>query len=309
MMRVCHLDTCPVGIATQNPELRERFTRQARVRRELLRVHRRGGARAPGRARVPHARRGHRPRRGARHPPRPIDHWKASGLDLSPILHVPERPFGDDLHCTSTQDHGLERALDQQLISAARDGASTRATPVKLEFPIRNVNRTVGTMLGHEVTKRHGGAGPARRHDRHHLHRFGRPELRRVRAEGHHAAAARRRQRLRRARACPAAGSSCARRRRSMPTSCAEDNIIAGNVAALRRHRRRGVLPRPGRRAVLRPQLRRHRGGRGRRRPRLRVHDRRPGRRARPDRPELRRRHVGRHRLRLRPRADASPPV
>ena len=75
----------------------------------------------------------------------------------------------------------------------------------------------------------------------------------------------------------------------------------------LRRHRRRGVPPRRGRRAVLRAQLGRHRGRRGRRRPRLRVHDRRPGGRARPDRPQLRRRHVRRHRLRLRPRRHASP--
>ena len=89
---------------------------------------------------------------------RAVDHWKASGLDLSPILHVPEHPFGDDLYCTTTQDHGLERALDQQLISAARTAIDT-GTPIKLDFPIRNVNRTVGTMLGHELTKKHGGLG------------------------------------------------------------------------------------------------------------------------------------------------------
>ena len=71
MMRVCHLDTCPVGVATQNPELREPLQRQARVRRHLLRVHRRGGARAAGRAGLPHAGRGHRPGRRARREPRP----------------------------------------------------------------------------------------------------------------------------------------------------------------------------------------------------------------------------------------------
>jgi glutamate synthase (NADPH) large chain len=96
MMRVCHLDTCPVGVATQNPELRKRFTGKpefvehffefiAEEVREYLA------------ARVPQPRRGHRPRRAARHPPA-VDHWKAAGLDLTPILHVPERPFGDDLH-------------------------------------------------------------------------------------------------------------------------------------------------------------------------------------------------------------------
>ena len=87
-----------------------------------------------------------------------VDHWKASGLDLTPILHVPERPYGDALYNTRGQDHGLDRALDVQLISAARSAIDT-GSPVKLDFPVRNVNRTVGTMLGHEVTKRHGGAG------------------------------------------------------------------------------------------------------------------------------------------------------
>ncbi|MEZ5178377.1 MAG: hypothetical protein R2746_08850 [Acidimicrobiales bacterium] len=89
---------------------------------------------------------------------RAIDHWKAAGLDLTPILHVPERPFGDALHNTTGQDHGLDKALDQQLILAAGQAIET-ATPISLEFPIRNVNRTVGTMLGHHVTKRHGGLG------------------------------------------------------------------------------------------------------------------------------------------------------
>jgi glutamate synthase (NADPH/NADH) large chain len=88
-----------------------------------------------------------------------IEHWKASGLDLSPILHVPESPFtGQDRYCTKQQDHGLDRALDNELIAAARDAIDT-GTPVTLNFPIRNVNRTVGTMLGHELTKVHGGLG------------------------------------------------------------------------------------------------------------------------------------------------------
>ena len=90
---------------------------------------------------------------------RAIDHWKAAGLDLTPILHVPETAFENQArHCTTTQDHGLAKALDQQLITQAQD-AINFGNPVKLEFPIRNVNRTVGTMLGHEVTKKYGGLG------------------------------------------------------------------------------------------------------------------------------------------------------
>jgi glutamate synthase (NADPH/NADH) large chain len=157
MMRVCHLDTCPVGIATQNPELRSRFTGQPEfvetffefvaeeVRELLAELGFRTLLEAVGHAEVIDTRQA-------------VDHWKASGLDLTPILHVPERPFGDELHNTKGQEHGLERALDQQLISAARSAIDT-STPIKLEFPVRNVNRTVGTMLGHEVTKRHGGLG------------------------------------------------------------------------------------------------------------------------------------------------------
>jgi glutamate synthase (NADPH/NADH) large chain len=157
MMRVCHLDTCPVGIATQNPELRARFAGKPEfvehffefiaeeVREHLAALGFRTLEEAVGHAELIDT-------SGA------VDHWKAAGLDLTPILHVPERPFGDELHCVGEQDHGLDRALDQQLILAARTAIDT-ATPVKLEFPIRNVNRTVGTMLGHELTKRHGGLG------------------------------------------------------------------------------------------------------------------------------------------------------
>jgi glutamate synthase (NADPH/NADH) large chain len=87
-----------------------------------------------------------------------IDHWKAQGLDLTPLLHVPERPFGGELRRTRGQDHGLDRALDNTLIQLC-EGALEDGRPVSLELPIRNVNRTVGTMLGHELTKRYGGKG------------------------------------------------------------------------------------------------------------------------------------------------------
>src|SRR5207248_11704852 len=75
-----------------------------------------------------------------------------------PLLHVPERPFGGALHRTTTQDHGLDRALDQTLLQLC-EGALQDGRPVWLEMPVRNVNRTVGTMLGSEVTRRFGGGG------------------------------------------------------------------------------------------------------------------------------------------------------
>ncbi len=157
MMRVCHLDTCPVGIATQNPELRKRFSGKPEfvqhffefvaeeVRELLAELGFRSLPEAIGHAEVLDTRAA-------------VDHWKASGLDLAPILHVPEAPFEQDRHCTGSQDHGLEKAFDNQLITQCEDAIGF-GTPVRLEFPIRNVNRTVGTMLGHEVTKRYGGLG------------------------------------------------------------------------------------------------------------------------------------------------------
>jgi glutamate synthase (NADPH/NADH) large chain len=157
MMRVCHLDTCPVGVATQNPELRKRFNGSpdfvvtffeyiAEETRELLaQLGFRSIEEAVGHAELLDTRAA-------------IDHWKAAGLDLEPVLHIPERPFGGSLHRIRGQEHGLEKALDNTLISLC-DGALSDGRPVWLEMPIRNVNRTVGTMLGHEVTKRFGGEG------------------------------------------------------------------------------------------------------------------------------------------------------
>jgi len=87
-----------------------------------------------------------------------VEHWKASGLDLAPVLHVPELSDGAALSCQQSQDHGLDQALDHTLIQLA-EGALAEGRPVRLELPIRNVNRTVGTMLGYEVTRRWGGEG------------------------------------------------------------------------------------------------------------------------------------------------------
>ncbi len=159
MMRVCHLDTCPVGVATQNKTLRERYSGKAEfvvnffeyiaqeVREYLAEMGFRSLEEAIGRV----------DRLDVKDA---IDHWKADGLDLSPILHVPASPWEQDNFCSQEQDHGLERALDQELIRQAAP-ALDRAEPVVIDTPITNVNRTVGTLLGHEVTKAHGGDGLA----------------------------------------------------------------------------------------------------------------------------------------------------
>ncbi|MFI7388793.1 glutamate synthase large subunit [Streptomyces sp. NPDC049813] len=162
MMRVCHLDTCPVGIATQNPTLRERFSGKAEyivnffefiaeeVRELLAEMGFRTLEEAVGHAELLDTERA-------------VDHWKAQGLDLAPLFHVPDLPEGAVRHQLTTQDHGLEKALDNELIKLAADALAandqTEAQPVRAQVAIRNINRTVGTMLGHEVTKKFGGAG------------------------------------------------------------------------------------------------------------------------------------------------------
>ena len=158
LMRVCHLDTCPVGIATQNPELRARFTGKPEfvetffeyiaeeVREHLAALGFRSIAEAVGEI-------------SSLDVSRAISHWKASGLDLSPILARVESPDGSGKRAAIAQDHGLEKALDHQLIAIARDAISD-GTAVTGEISIRNVNRTVGTMLGHEVTRAHPSGLP-----------------------------------------------------------------------------------------------------------------------------------------------------
>ena len=157
MMRVCHLDTCPVGIATQNPVLRERFAGSAdfvvnffefiaqEVREYLAQLGFRSMDEAIGHAELLDMRRA-------------IDHWKADGLDLAPILYVPEVAQTQPRRRVVAQDHGLEGALDNQLIEICAP-AIERKEPVRAHVAIRNVNRTVGTMLGSHVTRTHGGDG------------------------------------------------------------------------------------------------------------------------------------------------------
>ncbi|MEY4722170.1 MAG: glutamate synthase large subunit, partial [Pseudomonadota bacterium] len=157
MMRKCHLNTCPVGVATQDPVLRARFTGQPEhvinyfffVAEELRAIMAEMGFRTIAEmvGRVDRL-----DMRSA------IDHWKAKGVDLSRLLH--QVPLGDSpsLNWSGTQDHGLENALDNDLIAAAAD-ALDKKQPVLIERPVINVNRTVGAMLSGEVARRHGHAG------------------------------------------------------------------------------------------------------------------------------------------------------
>ena len=157
MMRVCHLDTCPVGIATQNPELRKNFTGEpefvenyfrfvAEEVRELM---------ATLGYRTMDEMIGHSDELDVTEA---VDHWKARGLDLSTILHQPDVSPDVARRCVRAQDHDLDKALDNELIGRSHD-ALEYGTPVEFSLPIRNVNRTVGTMLGYELTSRCGGAG------------------------------------------------------------------------------------------------------------------------------------------------------
>ncbi len=157
MMRVCHLDTCPVGVATQNPELRARFNGKPEfvvnffeyIAEEVREIMAELGFRTLAEL-IGHVE--------CLDTKRAVDHWKASGLDISPILRVPENPYGQTFTQSVDQDHGLDEALDQTFIELAQP-AIDDAQRVTIDLPIRNVNRTVGTLLGHEITKRWGGAG------------------------------------------------------------------------------------------------------------------------------------------------------
>jgi glutamate synthase (NADPH/NADH) large chain len=157
MMRVCHLDTCPVGVATQNPVLREKFTGKpefvenffrfiaTEVREYLAELGFKTLDEAIGHSEILDTRKA-------------ISHWKASGLDLSPILHKVDIDKNASLRQTTTQDHGLSKALDNKLIEICQP-ALLKGELVRAQVEIRNVNRTVGTMLGSQITRKYGGQG------------------------------------------------------------------------------------------------------------------------------------------------------
>jgi glutamate synthase (NADPH/NADH) large chain len=157
MMRKCHLNTCPVGVATQDPVLRRRFQGKPEhvinylffVAEEARELMARLGVRRLedliGRADLLDTRKG-------------IEHWKAKGLDFSRVFHLPQVPEGVAKRHCEAQDHGLDKALDQRLIELARP-ALERGEKVAIDVPIRNINRTVGTMLSGQIAKRYGHEG------------------------------------------------------------------------------------------------------------------------------------------------------
>jgi glutamate synthase (ferredoxin) len=157
MMRKCHLNTCPVGIATQDPELRKKFHGKPEyvinyfffVANELRKIMAELGFRTidemVGRVDMLDV-------------SEAVDHWKARGLNLAAILHKPQVPAQYGHRHTMIQDHGLEKALDHKLIELAKP-AIEKGEKVRIELPIRNVNRTVGTMLSSEVARKYGDDG------------------------------------------------------------------------------------------------------------------------------------------------------
>jgi glutamate synthase (NADPH) large chain len=157
MMRKCHLNTCPVGIATQDPALRAKFTGTPenvinffffiaeQVRRYMAQMGFRTFDEMVGRVDMLEARKA-------------VDHWKAKDIDLSAILYSPPAPSRVARRCVQSQDHGLNEALDYKLIDNARD-AVENGTPIEIKLPIRNVHRTVGAMLSGEIARRYGSAG------------------------------------------------------------------------------------------------------------------------------------------------------
>jgi glutamate synthase (NADPH/NADH) large chain len=157
MMRKCHLNTCPVGVATQDPVLRKKFQGKPEhvvnyfffvaeeVRELMAKLGLRKFEDLIGRSDLLDTRQG-------------VAHWKARGLDFSRIFHVPDMPQSVSRRHVDTQDHGLDKALDNRLIELAKP-ALERGEKVTIETPIRNINRTAGTMLSHEVAKRYGHEG------------------------------------------------------------------------------------------------------------------------------------------------------
>ncbi|MGH8119398.1 MAG: glutamate synthase large subunit, partial [Gammaproteobacteria bacterium] len=158
MMRVCHLNTCPVGIATQNPELREKFTGKVEfvenffryiaeeVREYMAQLGFRTMAEMLGQVDRLDVKKA-------------VDHWKAKGIDFSKILYKPEAGPDVGIYCTRRQDHRLEKSLDVTTIVPLCKDALDKRKPVNIILPIRNTNRTVGTILGYHITKRYGAAG------------------------------------------------------------------------------------------------------------------------------------------------------
>ncbi len=295
MMRVCHLNTCPVGVATQDPKLRAKFAGTAdnvvhfmrflaqEVRELMTQLGFRTVAEMVGRA-------------DKLDQVKAVEHYKARGLDFSPIFYQPKVPDSYGRHCNIPQDHGLENALDNTTLLPLCEPALERGEKVSATLPIRNVNRVVGTILGSEVTRRYGPGGLP-------------DDTIKLRFKGS---------------AGQSFGAFVPRGVTLTLEGDANDYVGKGlsggkiivfppegstfdpseNVISWQRgvygatKRRRSVHPRLMAGERLRAQQRRGRRGTGGGRPRLRIHDRRPGGGAGADGAQLRGRHVGRRRLR-----------
>ena len=296
MMRACHLNTCPVGIATQNPVLRERFAGTPEhvvnffffVAEEARKIMAELGiARFEdliGRVDLLVA-------------DEAVEHWKGRGIDLSNLLMAPDVPAGTPLRRTREQDSPLESALDWELIGIA-EAAIKHQTPVAADVrrPEREPDgRRAPLALDHGRSRREGAAAKGR--SRFRLHgsagqSFGAwlapgVELTLSGDANDYAGKG-------------LSGGTIAIRPPAGATFAAEENVIVGNTVLYGATKGKAFFRGPRRRAVRRPELGRGRGRRGRRRPRLRVHDRRPCRRPRPHGPQLRRRDERRDRLRPR---------
>ena len=305
MMRVCHLNTCPVGIATQDPELRKKFTGSPEFVQNFFQF-------IAEEVRELMAQLGFRKiddmigRADCLDVQPAVDHWKAKGIDLTPVLHQPDLPASVARRKVREQDHGLEGALDNELIARSRRGARVAHAGQRSRRRSATPTAPCGTMLGYEVTKRYGGQGLPDDTIRITFNgsagqSFGAfvPRGVSLTLVGD---------------ANDGFGKGLSGGRLTVfppPESVfkAEENIVIGNVGLLRRDQRRGLRPRRGRRALLRPQQRRPRGGRRRGRSRLRVHDRRARGRAGPDRAQLRRRDERRRGLRAGRGRAVRPPL
>jgi glutamate synthase (ferredoxin) len=166
MMRVCHLNTCPVGVATQDPLLRQNFTGDPEHTVNFMKF-------VAQEVREIMAQLGFRTfnemvgRTDRLEPKKAIAHWKAKGIDLSKILYQPEVGPEVGRYCQIPQDHGLEKSLDMTVLLDLCKGAIEKGEPVKATLPIKNINRVVGTILGNEISKRHWDGLPE---DTVHLH-------------------------------------------------------------------------------------------------------------------------------------------
>jgi glutamate synthase (NADPH/NADH) large chain len=296
MMRKCHLNTCPVGVATQDPSLRAKFTGQPEhvinyfffVAEELREIMAKMGFRTINEMI------GRVDRIDMR---RALAHWKAKGVDLSKVLHQMQPKPGVAIYNCETQDHHLDKALDHELIAQSKP-ALEQAKPVRIELPIRNVHRTVGAMLSGEIAKRYGHAGLPEDTILCRLHgcsgrSFGAFLARGVSLDLIGDANDYVGKGL-------SGGRVVVRAPRNENTRSDREHHRRQH-RSVRRNRGRSVFRGRGRRALRGTQFRCDRGCRRHRRSRVRIHGRAASWRAGRDGTQFRRRHVGRHRLCVRP--------